>query len=76
MAMVLIVLNVCFIEFSDNLNVFSSCCIGGMCVVPRAPAVIIMMGSTFQPWFFMSLIRGRYFINFLPVVSGENLSFV
>ncbi|KAG0573087.1 hypothetical protein KC19_VG147700 [Ceratodon purpureus] len=76
MAMVLIALNVCFIEFSESLNVFLSSCIGGMCVVPRAPAVIIMMGSTFQPWFLMSLIRGRYFIMFLPIVSGENLSFV
>ncbi|KAG0605268.1 hypothetical protein M758_9G044600 [Ceratodon purpureus] len=76
MAMVLIALNVCFIEFSDSLNDFPSCCIGGMCVVPRAPTVIIMMGSTFQPWFLMSLIRGRYLIIFLPIVLGENLSFV
>ena len=58
------------------LNFVSSCFIEGTCVVPLAPAVMTMIGSTFQPCCMMLLIRGWYFKIFLPIVSGENLSFV
>jgi hypothetical protein len=49
MAIVFISLNVCFIEFIGSLNVCSSCCIDGACVVPLAPAVMTISGSIFQP---------------------------
>ncbi len=58
------------------LNFVSSCFIEGTCVVPLAPAVMTMIGSTFQPCCMMLLIKGWYLIIFLPIVSGENLSFV
>ena len=61
MAMVFIALNVCFMEVSQMLNFVSSCFIEGTCVVPLAPAVMTMMGSTFQPCCMMLLIRGWYF---------------
>ena len=56
MEMVFISLNACLIEVSDNLNVCSSCFIDGACVVPLAPAVMIIIGFTFQPRRVMSLI--------------------
>ena len=49
MAMLLISLNVCFIDFSGSLNVCSSCFIDGACVVPLAPAVMTISGSIFHP---------------------------
>ena len=76
MAMVFIALNVCFIEDSRSLNFVSSCFIEGMCVVPLAPAVMTMRGSTFHPCCMMLLISGWYFRSFLSIVSGENMSFV
>ena len=58
------------------LNFVSSCFIEGTCVVPLAPAVMTMIGSTFQPCSMMLLLRGWYFKKILPIVSGKNLSFV
>ena len=76
MAMVFITLNVCFIDVSHMLNFVSSCFIEGACVVPLAPAVMTMSGSTFQPRSLMSSISGWYFRILLFMVSWENLSLV
>src|ERR1700738_3681779 len=76
MALVLIALNVFWIEVADSLNECSSCFIDGACVVPLAPAVMIIIGSTFQPCWVMSLISGWYFWILLLIVSCGNLSFV
>jgi hypothetical protein len=43
------------------LNFVSSCFIEGACVVPLAPAVMTMIGSTFQPCCMVLLISGWYF---------------
>jgi hypothetical protein len=49
MALLFVSLNVCLISISGSLNVCSSCFIDGTCVVPLAPAVMTISGSTFQP---------------------------
>ena len=49
---------------------------GGACVVPRAPAVMTIRGSTFHPCAVMSLSRGWYLSILLVMVFCENLSFV
>ena len=79
MAMVLIVLNVlnvCFTAVSHMSNCVVNCSIEGACVVPLAPAVMTMSGSTFHPCCKILLIRGWYFWILLLIASGENLSFV
>jgi hypothetical protein len=76
MALVLNILNVCLMEVSNNLNVCSSCVIDGVCVVPRAPAVMTISGSTFQPCWVISTMRGWYFWILLLIDSSENLSLV
>ena len=76
MAIVFIALNVFLTLFSEILNDCSSCFIDGMCVVPLAPAVMTISGSTFHPCWVMSLISGWYFRVLLSIVSCENLSLV
>ena len=71
MAIVFIALNVCLICFSGSLNVCSICSIDGMCLVPLAPAVMTISGSTFQPFWMMSLISGWYFCILLLIVSCD-----
>jgi hypothetical protein len=48
--------------------------IDGVCVASRAPAVITMSGSIFQPLGVMFSIRGLYLLILASSVSGENLS--
>ena len=76
MAIVFISLNVCFTKFLGSLKVCYSCFIDGVCVVPLAPAVMIISGSIFHPCWVMSLISGWYFWILLLIVSSGNLSFV
>jgi hypothetical protein len=45
-----------------------------LCVLPRAPAVSIISGSTFHPLALMSSMRPSYFIIFSFILSGEYLS--
>ena len=59
--MVFISLNVCLMAVSGNLNFVSRSFIEGICVVPLAPAVMTMSGSTFHPKLIMLLISGWYF---------------
>ena len=49
MALVFIFWNVFLTAVSDSLNVCSSCFMDGECVVPRAPAVMTISRSIFQP---------------------------
>ncbi len=49
MAMVFISWNVRFMHVSDKLNFSARSFIDGLCVVPLAPAVMTMRGSTFHP---------------------------
>jgi hypothetical protein len=74
MAMVLISLNVCLIVVIGILKLVSRSVIEGMCVVPLAPAVMTMSGSTFHPKFLISFIRGWYFWILFVIVSCRNLS--
>ena len=74
-AMVFISLNVCLIYVLGMLNLLTKCFIEGVCVVPLAPAVMTMSGSTFQPWLVMLLSSGWYFWILLFIASCENLSF-
>src|SRR5579875_1316303 len=75
-AIVFINLNVFFIEVSLRLNFVSSIFMEGECVVPLAPAVMTISGSTFHPCWMTLLISGWYFCILLLIVSGENLSLV
>ena len=43
-------------------------------VLPQAPTVSVISGSTFQPLSFMSLISPRYLLVFSWILFGENLS--
>jgi len=75
-AIVFIVLNMCFMEVSQRLNFVSSIFIEGACIVLLAPVVMTMSGSTFQPCWMTLLISGWYFSILLRITSGENLSLV
>ena len=57
-AIVLILLKVCLIVFSGILNFSSKIFIEGMCVVARAPAMMTINGSTFNPLLVMLSICG------------------
>jgi hypothetical protein len=65
-------LTVCY----EIWNVVVICCIDGVWVVPLAPAVITMSGSTVHPRSLMSSISGWYFWVLLLIVSWGNLSLV
>ena len=65
MAFVLIVSNVFLIVFSFNLNVEINCSIDGVCVVPRAPAVMTMSGFVFHPIWLRLSIMGLIFLDFV-----------
>ena len=56
------------------LNLFSIDFIEGMCVVALAPAVIIIMGSTFHPRAAILSSNALYLLFFASIASGENLS--
>lgn len=58
MAMVLISLNVCLMCVSGMFRLVSSSCIEGLWVVPLAPAVMTISGSTFHPSSLMLFRRG------------------
>jgi len=60
-AMVFISLNVCLMVVSGILNFVPRSLIEGTCVVPLAPAVMTMNGSTFHPKLMMLLISDWYF---------------
>jgi hypothetical protein len=45
-----------------------------LCVLPRAPIVSTMSGSTFHPLALMSSIRPSYFAVFSFILSSEYLS--
>jgi hypothetical protein len=47
-----------------------------MCVVPLAPAVIIIIGATFQPNAWISFMRGWYLVVLALTLSAGNLSLV
>ena len=68
--------NVFLIVFSRIWNVVVIFFINGVWVVPLAPAVITMSGSTVHPRSLMSSISGWYFWILLLIVSWENLSLV
>ena len=68
--------NVFLTVFSGIWNVVVICFIDGVWVVPLAPAVITMSGSTIHPRSLMSSISGWYFWILLFIVSWENLSLV
>ena len=74
MAMVLISLNVCLMLVSGILKFVSRILIEGVWVVPLAPAVMTMSGSTFHPNSIMSFIKGWYFWTLFVIVSCGNLS--
>jgi hypothetical protein len=74
MAMILISLNVCLMVVFGSLRFVSRSSIEGVCVVPLTPAVMTMSGSTFQPKFIMSFIKGWYFCILFTIVSCGNLS--
>jgi hypothetical protein len=57
-----------------SLNLVSSACIDGMCVVALAPTAITMSGATFHPLVLTLLMSGWYFVVFLSRVSAVNLS--
>ena len=61
MAMLFISLNVYFMVVSGILKVVSRSFIDGACVVPLAPTVMTMSGSTFHPRSMMLSRRGWYF---------------
>lgn len=71
--MVLISLNVFWIEVSAILNFVSICFIDGVCVVALTLAVMTMSGSNVQPLLVMLLISGWYFWIFIFIVSCENV---
>lgn len=73
-AMVLILPNVFLMFVSGILNFSAMAFMEGMCVVALAPAVITMIGSTFQPSDCIFCINGRYLFVFCAIVSGENRS--
>ena len=58
MAMVFISLNVLLMVFSGSLNFVSRSIIERACVVPLAPYVMTMSGSTFHPKLIMSFTSG------------------
>ena len=64
MAIVLIFLKVFLMVGIGILNLFSSDCIEGMCVVALAHAVIIIRGSTFHPLAVILSISGLYLLFF------------
>ena len=63
--MVFISLNVCLMEVSDSLNFFSRSFIEGACVVPLAPAVMTISGSTFQPMVNDAINKWLVFLDFV-----------
>ena len=72
--MVLISLNVCLMLVFGILNFVSRVFIDSMCVVPLAPAIMTMSGSTFHPKFLMLSRRGWYLWILISIVSCGNLS--
>jgi hypothetical protein len=70
-AIVLMFLSVFLMACIGILNLSSSDFIDGMCVVALAPAVIIMLGSTFHPLAAILSISGLYLLFFASSVSGE-----
>ena len=73
-AIVLMFLKVFFMVGIGILNFFSIDFIEGVCVVALAPAVIIIMGSTFHPLAAILSVNGLYLLFFASIVYGENLS--
>ena len=67
-------LNVCLMVVSGSLNVVSRSFIDGACVVPLAPAVMTMSGSTFYPKLVMLFKSGWYFCILFSIVSCGKLS--
>jgi len=59
-AMVLIALKVCFRAIFDSFNLVSRSFIEEVCVVPLAPIVMTMSGSTIHHWVMMLLMNGWY----------------
>ena len=74
MTMVLIALNVFLMAASEILKFVSKSLIDGVWVVPLAPAVMTMSGSTFHPNSAILLIKGWYLWILLVIVSCGNLS--
>ena len=68
--------NVFLTAFSVSWNFVMSWFIEGVWVVPLAPAVITIIGSTFQPCCLILSINGWYFWTLLFMVSWENRSLV
>ena len=73
-AMVLISLKVCLIVFNDIFSFSPKIFIDGMCVVALVLVVMTINGCTFYPLLVMFSISDRYFLVFLLMVSGKNLS--
>ncbi len=69
MAMVFILVRVVFMDDSGILSLFSRVLMEGMCVIPLAPAVMTMRGSTFHPRLDISVISGWYFWVLLSMAS-------
>ena len=74
MAIVLIFLKIFLMAGMGILKLFSSIFIDRMYAVARAPAVITIKGSIFQPLAVILLISGLYLLALASRVSGENLS--
>ena len=73
-AMVFIFLKVFLMVGMESLKLSSRSFIEGMCVVTRAPVVMIRRGSTFEPLAIRLAISGLYLFIFVVSVSGENWS--
>ena len=73
-AMTFISLKVFLVDVLEILNVLRIESMDGMCVAARAPAMIMISGSIFQPRALISSSSDLYLSRFRSMVSGENLS--
>ena len=44
------------------------------CIAPRTPAVIVMRGLIFHPFFLMALMKGSSLVCFCVMACFENMS--
>jgi hypothetical protein len=74
MAMILICHTIGSIMFLGSEKTRLSSDIVFLWVLPLAPTVSVISGSTFQPLVLMSLIKPKYLSVFSWILSGEYLS--